>query len=153
MISPEPSSWLLVLLRCVFVEWFCCILGLLHVFASYFNDENHYSVLMAIASLTPLLSWLKGVSAPDIPKQPFNHSLSQRLRRRKLFVDSMGIDVWVTAPWTFSLTQNHGPRQTIYKVQRQAHPAEEHLREIWGRSSLQVRFAGVSRGLNKTWIG
>ena len=28
----------------------------LRVFASNFNDENHYLVLMDIASLTPLLS-------------------------------------------------------------------------------------------------
>ena len=39
----------------------------MHVFASHFNDENHYTVLMAIASVTPLLSWLKGAPPGTYP--------------------------------------------------------------------------------------
>ena len=43
------------------------LMAFLCTFLLHFNDEHHHTVLMAIASLTPLT---EGRSARDIPKQP-----------------------------------------------------------------------------------
>ena len=42
-------------------------MALLCMFLLHFNDEHHHTVTMTIASLTPMLSWLKGAPPGTYP--------------------------------------------------------------------------------------
>ena len=50
----------------------------MHAFASHFNDENHYTVLMAIASLTPL----KGAPPRTYPSSHQQKKMDKNMQKR-----------------------------------------------------------------------
>ena len=64
------------------------LMAFLCTFLLHFNDEHHHTVLMAIASLTPLT---EGRSARDIPKQP--PAKKQKKTRCKLFTYKISYDI------------------------------------------------------------
>ena len=59
---------------------FVVLMAFLCTFLLHFNDEHHHTVLMAIASLTPLLSWLKGAPPGTYPS---SHQ-QKKIERRRL---------------------------------------------------------------------
>ena len=72
------------------------------MFLLHFNDEHHHTVTMTIASLTPMLSWLKGAppgtypSMSDPQQRDFRQSgNSDRISRRRSCPCTASTNTWV----------------------------------------------------------